>query len=152
MKYTIIFSIILVFFSCMRKNEELIVSKTDVASALTEAAINDSVDRKNEKNIRKINGVYKGVFPCMDCKGIQTTMVIKKNRIYYLKMKYLGSRKKGVLERGKFEWVGEDNNIRLKNKDKMEFRVGENRIWLVNSEDKEFLWQGNNSEYILDRE
>ena len=58
-------------------------------------------------------GVYKGVLPCADCKGITTTLELKENATYSLKTSYQGKSEKVFEEKGRFTWNHNINSIVL---------------------------------------
>ena len=41
----------------------------------------EEMDMHNAENSLDIAGVYKGVLPCADCEGIETTIVLKDDKI-----------------------------------------------------------------------
>jgi len=77
------------------------------------------------------NGTYKGVLPCADCQGIETTLMLNKDSTYEITTKYLGGKKEvGVNEKGTFSWNAEGNTITLSNaKDRpAQYFVSENKV------------------------
>jgi copper homeostasis protein (lipoprotein) len=57
------------------------------------------------------DGIYRGILPCADCEGIQTTIILKKDFTFTTKKLYLG-KSDGVHETtGKFRWNKKGNTI-----------------------------------------
>lgn len=52
------------------------------------------------------SGVYKGVFPCADCEGIETTLTLKQDKTYVLQERYVknGKTAHNAKASGKFEF------------------------------------------------
>ncbi len=64
-----------------------------------------------EKEITLIDdfeGDYYGIMPCVECAGIRTTLVLKRDSTYKLNMDYTDKKAMGVSEQGKFSL---SNNI-----------------------------------------
>jgi uncharacterized lipoprotein NlpE involved in copper resistance len=87
-------------------------------------------DAHTSRNSLDWEGIYTGVLPSDDCEGIDTSISLKKDQTYLLKLRYLGisekKRKDSVFE-GKFTWDENGNNITLDGaKDgTRKFKVGE---------------------------
>ncbi|HLO80295.1 MAG TPA: META domain-containing protein [Chitinophagaceae bacterium] len=78
------------------------------------------------------NGTYKGVVPCADCEGIETTLTINLDKIYTLTTKYLGKKDaKPIVKTGTFEWNSAGSNIKLNGIQNApsQYKVGENRLF-----------------------
>jgi copper homeostasis protein (lipoprotein) len=59
-------------------------------------------------------GLYKGVTPCPDCEGIETSLTLNADTTYALKLVYLGKDKMAPVEaKGRFRWNPTDNAITL---------------------------------------
>lgn len=85
----------------------------------------------SSKNALDWDGTYKGIVPCADCEGIETTLVLGKELTYTLKTKYLGKSDAKVFEeKGKFNWDKSGQIITLDGiKDAPnKYFVGENKI------------------------
>lgn len=85
----------------------------------------------SSKNALDWDGNYKGIVPCADCEGIETTLVLGKELTYTLKTKYLGKSDAKVFEeKGKFSWDKSGQIITLNGiKDAPnKYFVGENKI------------------------
>lgn len=85
----------------------------------------------SSKNTLDWDGTYKGIVPCADCEGIETSLVLGKELSYTLKTKYLGKSDAKVFEeKGKFSWDKNGQVITLDGiKDAPnKYFVGENKI------------------------
>ena len=49
-------------------------------------------------------GTYYGVTPCADCEGIETRLILMKDKKYSLERKYLGKSEKSSNSQGDFSW------------------------------------------------
>jgi len=58
-------------------------------------------------------GVYRGVVPCADCEGIETTVTLARNGSYRLETRYLGKSDTRFEHQGVFTWNPEGNVITL---------------------------------------
>ena len=76
------------------------------------------------------DGIYRGVLPCADCEGIETTITLGKDAHYTLRTRYLGTSDSIYETSGKFSWSEQGNSIRLENAsmDANNFFVGENAL------------------------
>lgn len=94
----------------------------------------------SSKNALDWDGTYKGIVPCADCEGIETTLVLGKELTYTLKTKYLGKSDAKVFEeKGKFSWDKSGQIITLDGiKDAPnKYFVGENKIIQLDMNGKE---------------
>lgn len=97
-------------------------------------------DEHNSMNAVDWDGTYKGVVPCADCEGIETTLVLGKELTYIMKTKYLGKSDAKVFEeKGKFSWDKSGQVITLDGiKDAPnKYFVGENKIIQLDMDGKE---------------
>lgn len=68
-------------------------------------AVGEGVDKAhNAENSLDWAGTYKGVLPCADCQGIETTLTLNKDYTYLLQRKYLGKNIKASTKRGSFRF------------------------------------------------
>ena len=76
------------------------------------------------------DGIYRGVLPCADCDGIETTISLNRNKSYTLSTKYLGKSDSVYETSGQFSWSKQGNSIRLENgpTNANNFFVGENAL------------------------
>jgi heat shock protein HslJ/uncharacterized lipoprotein NlpE involved in copper resistance len=58
-------------------------------------------------------GTYRGVVPCADCEGIETTITLANDGSYRLEARYLGKSDGAFEEQGFFTWKPEGNVIAL---------------------------------------
>jgi len=75
-------------------------------------------------------GVYRGVVPCADCPGIETTLKLAPDQTYELSLQYLGKSTAPLSSAGSFEWREDGRAIMLKTSDGTPrfYRVEENRL------------------------
>lgn len=75
------------------------------------------------------DGRYKGVVPCADCEGIETELVLNKDKTYAIKTSYLG-KGPGINQTGNFSWNHAGSIITLEGftDSPNQYFVGENRI------------------------
>jgi copper homeostasis protein (lipoprotein) len=92
----------------------------------------DSViaDMHNSANSIDIQGVYKGILPCADCKGIETEIAVNRDKTYVKRIKYLGKDDKIYGIKGTYTWNSAGNTITLSGiKDAPnQYFVGENTL------------------------
>jgi uncharacterized lipoprotein NlpE involved in copper resistance len=90
--------------------------ETTVEVADTTSIENMSVDTINNagmpvgataKNSLDVIGKYKGVLPCADCEGIETTIELKADSTYSREMKYLGKKDNLFTATGTWTWASE---------------------------------------------
>src|SRR5215831_10613328 len=68
---------------------------------------------ENSMNSLDWDGIYRGVLPCADCAGMQTTITLNKDLTYVTKIKYLGKSDSVFESSGKFEWNKQGSIIAL---------------------------------------
>lgn len=75
-----------------------------VMSCQKQAAKKNTIDivYRNDKNSLNFIGIYKGILPCPDCEGIETTITINENFTYSIVTKYLGKGEKMFVKKGTF--------------------------------------------------
>ncbi|MFN3757475.1 MAG: copper resistance protein NlpE N-terminal domain-containing protein, partial [Flavobacterium sp.] len=75
-------------------------------------------------------GTYKGVVPCADCAGIETTLALVDETNYELKMLYLGKSKTPFEYKGTYAWKEDGSTIVLSNLDggTNQYKVVENGL------------------------
>lgn len=104
------FILLFCFFSivsCQKQTKDQ-KKETNIAVAKKDSA---RVDSHTSKNSLDYIGIYKGVLPCADCRGIITTIELKENATYSMKTSYQGKSEKVFEEKGRFEWNDEGNTI-----------------------------------------
>jgi heat shock protein HslJ len=100
------------------------------------------------------NGTYKGVVPCADCEGIETTLTINLDKTYTLTTNYLGRKDaKPVVKTGTFEWNNAGSIITLggiKNAP-AQYKVGENKLFQLDMKG-EMIKTALAPKYILEKQ
>jgi heat shock protein HslJ len=90
-----------------------------------------SQDGHNAKNSLDWQGIYRGVMPCADCEGIETTVYLNKDQHFQIKTVYMGRKVNPRVENGKFTWSQDGNIISLKDsagRDYAKYKVSENEL------------------------
>src|SRR5262244_3980805 len=59
------------------------------------------------------DGIYRGVLPCADCRGIQKTVYLNRDGSYLVKTKYLGKGDSARESSGTLTWNNRGNTITL---------------------------------------
>jgi uncharacterized lipoprotein NlpE involved in copper resistance len=75
--------------------------------------------------------MYKGVVPCADCEGIETTVVLNADQTYLLRTAYLGKPDAAATEKtGSFTWNTTGNTVILSGIENApnQYFVGENQL------------------------
>lgn len=70
-------------------------------------------------------GVYKGTLPCTDCKGIETTIILKSDGTFRRILNYLGKEDGFFSDEGGFKWNDNGSKITLQTEE------GESQMYLV---------------------
>jgi copper homeostasis protein (lipoprotein) len=73
-------------------------------------------------------GTYRGVLPCADCEGIETTVVLSADGTYRAQAKYLGKGEEPFSEQGSFAWDAAGSSVLLQGVQTVRYAVGENRL------------------------
>ena len=75
-------------------------------------------------------GTYKGILPCADCEGIETTIELKSDETWEMKTVYLGKSDKVFLNSGHYHWNDDGRSIHLHGLENgsSNFFVGENQL------------------------
>lgn len=73
---------------------------------MTDAGKKEAPDGSTAQNSLDVVGTYKGVVPCADCEGIETSVMLHADNTYMLHTSYLGkSGGKGLDLNGNFKWI-----------------------------------------------
>lgn len=72
-----------------------------------------TVDHHTSKNSLDWSGTYKGILPCADCEGIETTIRINRDSTFQLITNYLGKKSDSVETFGSFVWNDKGDMIIL---------------------------------------
>ena len=101
----IIFAAIFII-SCNEPAKETTAATIDtVAAAKPDTASAAIVPGDNSRTSLDWPGTYKGIVPCADCEGIETTITIGKDSSYIIITKYLGKKNSTATEKkGTFLW------------------------------------------------
>ncbi|WP_072577066.1 copper resistance protein NlpE [Suttonella ornithocola] len=79
-------------------------------------------------------GTYRGILPCADCNGIDTVLILSADKHYQLTETYQGH-PETFQQKGTFQWLKDGQRIQLDaNGDNRQYFVGENRIWMLDSD------------------
>lgn len=102
----------------------------------TAAPAATAVTPDNSANSLDWAGEYKGVVPCADCEGIETTLTLNMDNSYQLSTTYLGKDATPFKQQGSFKWDLKGSVIRLMNqKDGPAlYKVGENQLFQLDME------------------
>ena len=98
---------------------------------VNETVVSEIADIHNSRNSLDYEGTYKGILPCADCEGIETTVTLDKEGNFTRTMKYLGKGDDNeFVESGKYEWMEDGNVIKLQTEDEGGlYQVGEDRLF-----------------------
>ena len=66
------------------------------------------------KNSLNWTGIYRGIIPCADCEGIETTVILNPDKTFLIKSIYVGRSVSPRIDKGKFTWSPDGNEIILK--------------------------------------
>lgn len=104
-----------------------------------EESASDSVEIIDGHNARislDYMGEYKGVLPCADCEGIETSLILVDESDYVLKTKYLGKDDGKLFEqRGIYTWNEAGNTVICSYENETaQYFVGENTLTQLDSE------------------
>ena len=87
----------------MKKNILLLFLLSVISCQKQAAKKNDNVIvYRHDKNLVNFIGNYKGILPCADCEGIETTIILNENFTYSIAAKYLGKGEKVFVKKGTF--------------------------------------------------
>jgi len=70
-------------------------------------------DSHNSRNSLNWDGIYRGVLPCADCEGLQTTITLSRNMNYKVSTKYIGKSDSVHIYAGRFSWNKEGSIVSL---------------------------------------
>lgn len=122
-----------VLAGCKNRNKETKQAEVQVETA-KEAAV--APDTHNSRNSLNYEGVYRGVLPCADCSGIETTITLDRSGNYTRTMKYLGKAGDATYtDSGKYKWDETGNKIELDSESAVgKYQVGEGRLFQLDLE------------------
>jgi heat shock protein HslJ/uncharacterized lipoprotein NlpE involved in copper resistance len=125
-KVIILITLFFLVLSCAKKDKNETTDTMVVDS--TEVVVNDD---HNAKNSLDYIGMYKGIVPCADCEGIETTLWLGSNENYVLVTNYIGKIDVGTnYFNGTYSWNKKGNTIILSNNENgaSHYFVGENYL------------------------
>ncbi|MCH6201888.1 copper resistance protein NlpE N-terminal domain-containing protein [Aquiflexum sp. LQ15W] len=116
-------------FSC--SSEKSLEHGDSVEISLSSVATGD-----NSQNSLDWKGVYKGVLPCADCEGIETTINLKSGGTFKRIQTYLGKKDGLFADEGTFQWDEKGSKITLYGKqgESQMYLVGENALFHLDKE------------------
>jgi len=126
----------LLAFSACESN----VNKQGAGADTTATSEHNSTETKDTEHTSQNSvdwaGTYKGVIPCADCPGIETTVVLNDD----LTFKYTGvyqERDSKIEDAGKFMWHDNGSVVHLMGKEvNMKLKVGENQLFSLDQDGK----------------
>lgn len=110
------------------------------------------IDKEHtSRNSLDWNGTYKGILPCADCPGIETTVVLNSDDTFSYRTKYQ-DRNLQTADKGKIMWHDNDNVVHLKGTEiDLKYKVGENQLIQLDTEGKE-ITGALSKYYILEKQ
>lgn len=123
MKNKVILSMIIIMMAYSCSSEKVVEQENRLKINPTMAS--------NSKNSLDWKGVYKGITPCADCEGIETTITLKSDETYKRTIKYLGKDENIFLDEGTFVWNKAGSKVTLEptEGDSQQYQVGENVLF-----------------------
>jgi len=140
-KNTFLFLLFVAFFTSCQKQTN---SKGNANDSIVLAKV---IDAKNTLNYE---GNYKGILPCADCEGIETTVCLNENSTYSIRTTYLGKGNKIFEQKGTFSWNKSGNIVTFDNIENApnQYEVAKNTLTQLDMSGKKIT--GNHAaDYIL---
>ena len=118
-----------ILVSCQKQNNKE-TTLTNDSIIKSDGDTIDTIDKHTSQNALDYLGVYKGVLPCADCEGIQTTITLNENLTYSIKTQYLGKGAKVFEQNGMYKWNDKVNILVLGDSENVPryYFVGENML------------------------
>ena len=118
-----------ILVSCQKQNDKE-TTLTNDSIIKSDGDTIDTIDKHTSQNSLDYLGVYKGVLPCADCEGIQTTITLNENLTYSIKTQYLGKGAKVFEQNGMYKWHDKVNILVLGDSENVPryYFVGENML------------------------
>lgn len=126
-KFLLIAIVFIVFASCKKEKTN---DETPDKDSIVVVEIPDTVH--TAKTSIDWEGEYKGILPCEDCDGMETTILLNFDNTFVQTVNYIG--KGGPYEsKGSFEWDETGNSVVLKFDDgsQAKYMIGEGKISLL---------------------
>ena len=93
----------------------VVLSNCQTQKTASSNQANEAMEKRDaahtSQNALDWDGIYRGVLPCADCEGIQTTIYLKKDLSFITKTKYLGKSDSVYETTGKFRWNDKGNTV-----------------------------------------
>ncbi|WP_162127594.1 copper resistance protein NlpE N-terminal domain-containing protein [Flavobacterium phycosphaerae] len=140
-KYSLLVVLFVAFFTSCQKQTNSKGSPNDLT------VVAKVVDAKNTLNYE---GNYKGILPCADCEGIETTVCLNENSTYTIRTTYIGKGNKIFEQKGTFSWNKAGNIVTFDNVENApnQYEVAKNTLTQLDMSGKKIT--GNHAtDYIL---
>ena len=136
--------IAILFASACNSNTKKETTTQDTTTAV--------IDKEHtSRNSLDWNGTYKGILPCADCPGIETSIVLNSDNTFSYTAKYQ-DRNFQTTDKGKIMWHDNDNVVHLKGAQiDFKYKVGENQLIQLDTEGKE-ITGALSKYYILEKQ
>jgi len=132
----------LILSACGNKQQK---SKINSSEQITQVT-----DMHNAENALDYEGTYKGVFPAADCPGIETTLILKKDKSFAMDSQYI-DRNQSFNESGKYTINGNLLTLISNSGAEEYYKVEENQLRKLDMDKQEIT--GELAEhYILKKE
>lgn len=130
----------IILASCQKQNDKEASLNND-SIVKSDSVSSDNVDKHTAQNALDYLGVYKGVLPCADCEGIQTTITLNENLTYSIKTQYLGKGAKVFEKNGMYKWNDKGNTLVLGDSENVPryYFVGENMLTQLDMSGKKII-------------
>ena len=131
--YLLIYLIVMGLTACIHTKEQPTVELVKPAAA--QLSVGDS-----SRTSLDWSGVYEGLLPCSNCEGIKLRLQLNSDNSYQFIQNYLGQTDTGErntpeVQIGHFKWNTRGSHITLDtNEPPMLFQVGENQLFILNSD------------------
>jgi uncharacterized lipoprotein NlpE involved in copper resistance len=132
MKKVLILAVFASAFACSKKAKDPAPAPTEITKDTVIAADQAHTSRNSLDYL----GLYKGMLPCADCPGIETTIQLSEDFSYVLTRKYVGRNVKPTEEKGTFRWNRTGNAIVLSGGAPNQYLVGENTLTQLDADGK----------------
>ena len=129
-----------ILVSCQKQNNKE-TTLTNDSIIKSDGDTIDTIDKHTSLNSLDYLGVYKGVLPCADCEGIQTTITLNENLTYSIKTQYLGKGAKVFEQNGMYKWNDKVNILVLGDSENVPryYFVGENMLTQLDMSGKKII-------------
>lgn len=147
-----VFLLAFIFLYCSNIKTQQAVSNNHLSDFKRKGANGEPISyNHNSKNALDPKGAYRGVLPCADCDGLETTIELK-DSTYVMKIKYLGKSDKTILKIGSFTWNNTGTIITFNNifNAPNQFEVGENSLTQLDMEGKKIAGK-HATKYVLEK-